>query len=267
MSKNDLTMLMSFKEASLCFDLLIGGGPPEGTRSILTLDQGQACVYLLLRNHQPSTIRSVLKDIDDFVKFDKTSDAIFEYPGGNVGIYAAIMEEIGKSQVVSIIQVTVAIFCMMAISFLSFRMALVLIVPLLFATLVTYSVLGYLNIGLFIATLPIASVGMGVGIDYGVYIFSRVRNELREGKTVPEAIKTALTTTGRAVTYTVFALTVGVLVLCFSPLRFAAIMGLMLAIVFFSSLLLTVIVLPLLLNMMKAETILKEWNFRKLIRK
>lgn len=168
---------------------------------------------------------------------------------------------------VSIIQVTVAIFCMMAISFLSFRMALVLIVPLLFATLVTYSLLGYLNIGLFIATLPIASVGMGVGIDYGVYIFSRVRNELREGKTVPESIQIALTTTGRAVTYTVFALTLGVLVLCFSPLRFAAIMGLMLAIVFFSSLLLTVIVLPLLLNMMKAETILKQWKISKLNRR
>ena len=89
-----------------------------------------------------------------------------------------------------------------------------------------------LGIGIKVATLPVVALGVGVGVDYGIYIYTRLTHYLKEGLEMREAYYQALTTTGRAVAFTGFALAVGVFTWMLSPIKFQADMGMLLTFMF-----------------------------------
>ena len=92
--------------------------------------------------------------------------------------------------------------------------------------------MAYLDIGIKVATLPVVALGVGVGVDYGIYIYSRLTYYLKEGYDMQEAYYQALSTTGRAVAFTGVALGVGVITWILSPIKFQADMGILLTFMF-----------------------------------
>ena len=96
------------------------------------------------------------------------------------------------------------------ISFASWRAVICIMVPLALTSFLAEALMAYLGIGVKVATLPVIALGVGVGVDYGIYIYSKMTSFLRSGMSVQEAYYNTLTTTGEAVSLTATMLAVGV---------------------------------------------------------
>jgi predicted RND superfamily exporter protein len=84
----------------------------------------------------------------------------------------------------------------------SFHAGWLMVLPMIFATILTYAYMGINNISVNINTVPVIAVGIGVGIDYAIYIMNRIREEMAALRDLPAAVMKALATTGFAVTFT-----------------------------------------------------------------
>jgi len=107
-----------------------------------------------------------------------------------------------------------------------------IIIPLGLTSALCQALMAYLGIGIKVATLPVVALGVGVGVDYGIYIYNRLTYYLKEGLPMQEAYYSALSTTGRAVAFTGIALGVGVITWILSPIKFQADMGILLTFMF-----------------------------------
>ena len=101
-----------------------------------------------------------------------------------------------------------------------------------------------LDIGLTVSTLPVIALGVGIGVDYGIYILSSMNQQLREGVNVKAAYLAALKERGSAVLITGITLAIGVSTWFFSDLKFQVDMGILLTFMFLVNMLAAVIVLP-----------------------
>ena len=118
------------------------------------------------------------------------------------------------------------------VSFASWRAVLCIVVPLALTSFLCQALMAYLEIGVKVATLPVIALGVGVGVDYGIYIYSKLAHFLRRGLSIQEAYYNTLTTTGEAVSLTGAMLAVGVATWIWSPIKFQADMGMLLTFMF-----------------------------------
>jgi predicted RND superfamily exporter protein len=100
------------------------------------------------------------------------------------------------------------------------------------------------GIGLKISTLPMVALGAGIGVDYGIYLFSRMQGFLQEGFSVRDAYERTLRVTGASIIFTGVTLAIGVMTWVFSPLKFQADIGVMLTFMFLVNMLGAIILLP-----------------------
>ena len=106
------------------------------------------------------------------------------------------------------------------------------ILPLMLTSVLGNALMAFLGIGVKVATLPVIALGVGVGVDYGIYIYSRLESFLRMGMPLQEAYYQTLKSTGKAVFFTGICLAIGVATWAFSAIKFQADMGLMLTFMF-----------------------------------
>jgi predicted RND superfamily exporter protein len=111
-------------------------------------------------------------------------------------------------------------------------------------SLLAYALMAILEIGLKTSTLPVVALGVGVGVDYGIYIYSRLRSIRAEGKALHEAYRATLNIAGTGVLFTGVTLAVGVATWIFSPLKFQADMGVLLTFMFLVNMIGAVVLLP-----------------------
>ncbi|MDH3589710.1 MAG: MMPL family transporter, partial [Gammaproteobacteria bacterium] len=124
------------------------------------------------------------------------------------------------------------------------RSVLCIVIPLGLVSLLAYALMAILEIGLKVSTLPVVALGVGVGVDYGIYIYSRFKAFMSEGLPVAEAYHATLRTTGIGVMFTGLTLAIGVVTWIFSPLKFQADMGLLLTFMFLVNMLGAIVLLP-----------------------
>ncbi|MCH6572396.1 MAG: MMPL family transporter, partial [Proteobacteria bacterium] len=129
-------------------------------------------------------------------------------------------------------------------TFRSERAVLCIVVPLGLVSLLAYALMAFLEIGLKVNTLPVVALGVGVGVDYGIYIFSRLQEYLRRGETLHAAFLETLSVTGNGVVFTAVTLGIGVATWIFSPLKFQADMGILLTFMFLVNMLGAIFLLP-----------------------
>jgi predicted RND superfamily exporter protein len=145
---------------------------------------------------------------------------------------------------------------MCILTYWSLFAGLVFILPLLVSNYLTFAFMGFMDIGLNVNTLPISALGIGLGVDYGLYHVSRIREEYHICKNHEQAFITALHTTGGAVFFTATTLIAGVIFwYILSPLRFQAEMGLLLALWMFSSAVGGIVLIPTFLAVTKPKFI------------
>ncbi len=210
----------------------IDGGLQNVPPGLMNRDCSLAMVVLFLDDHKAETISTVVDAAQTFQKEFGNEQVHFALAAGNAGVEAATNQEIAvaQGQILLLVYGVVA-----ALVFLSFRSSIAvycIIIPLGLTTVLCQALMAYLGIGLKVATLPVVALGVGVGVDYGIYIYNRLTYYLKRGLPMQEAYYQALSTTGRAVAFTGFALGVGVITWTLSPIKFQADMGILLTFMF-----------------------------------
>jgi predicted RND superfamily exporter protein len=218
--------------------------PIETASGLLNDDGSVIPVMIYLRDHKAETIKRVIAAVKEFRAANGTERARFQLATGNIGVMAATNEVVAAAQTPMIMWVYAAVILLCLLSFRSWRGALCVIVPLVVVSYLGYALKYYLNIGLKTSTLPVIALGVGIGVDYGIYLFSAIQERLGEGETFEDAVCFAFATMGTSVMFTGSALAVGVGTWAFSALKFQADMGLLLSFLFFFNMLGAMLLMP-----------------------
>jgi len=238
---------------------MIGGDQGyDETQDMFTKDYREGTIAVFLKDRKPDTLRNVIADTHDFIKKNQTSDIQFKLPGGLVGICAAIIDEIEKNEFVRVAVVVVVCLLLTVLAFRSLAAALIIFVPLLIGKAITMAFMGYGGIGFFIYTLPVITLGFGLGIDFSLYILARLKEEISDSGDFNRGYIKALATSGRAVLFTGLTMTGGLLTLVLSQMRFQAILGSMLSVVVMANTIIALVFFPVLLSVIKPKFLFKE---------
>ncbi|MGI9289529.1 MAG: efflux RND transporter permease subunit, partial [Pseudomonadales bacterium] len=200
--------------------------------SLMNRDCSLALGLLFLDDHKAETLERVVDAVEKFAADNDTDKIKFVLAAGNAGIEAATNQEIEIAQQQILIFVYTVVAALVFLSFRSFVAVICIIIPLGLTSALCQALMAQLGIGIKVATLPVVALGVGVGVDYGIYIYNRLVHYLTEGLPMREAYYRALTTTGRAVAFTGITLGVGVITWIMSPIKFQADMGMLLTFMF-----------------------------------
>jgi len=211
---------------------------------LLNSDCSVMPVMLFTRDHKAQTIEGIVAAVKHFEAEHGNKDVSFKLATGNVGVMAATNEAVAAAQWPIMICVFGAVVLLCLTSFRSVRGVLCILVPLGLVSLLSYALMTVLEIGLKVNTLPVAALGVGVGVDYGIYLYSRFRTYYRAGDSVRDAYFKTLEVTGNGVFFTGLILATGLATWMFSPLKFQADMGLLLAFLFVMNMVGALVLLP-----------------------
>jgi len=212
--------------------------------SLRNTDCSMAPVILFLDDHKAATLERVVAAVEDFRAHYDTGAVTFELAAGNAGVEAATNRVIEEAQTKMLLWVYGVVTLLCLLNFRSLRITACIILPLVITSVLGQALMAYLGIGVKVATLPVIALGVGIGVDYGIYIYSALQFYLRRGEPLKEAYFAALKSSGTAVAFTGLTLAVGVGTWIFSPIKFQADMGLMLTFMFFWNMLGALFVLP-----------------------
>jgi len=191
-------------------------------------------INLYTVDHQAPTIEHIVEKIKEFKAAGGDTDKItFRLASGNVGVMAATNEavEAADKWVNLALFISVSILCML--TFRSLRLTLCVIIPLALVTVLCNGLMAMLGIGLKVNTLPVVALGVGVGVDYGIYLFERIKHEMSHARlSLTDAYVEALKQRGTASLFTAVTMTISVGTWYFSALKFQADMGILLAFMF-----------------------------------
>ena len=154
----------------------------------------------------------------------------FVMAGGLMGILAAVNDEVERSHVANIILIFVVIFVLHSVTYQSMSSGAIILLQIMTATMLSLAYMAIKGMGLNINTLPVQSVGVGIGVDYAIYIVDRIRHEVVDTSDIDEAVRRAVRTTGMAVSFTATTIVGGIFLWSFSRLRFQADMAQLLSI-------------------------------------
>lgn len=168
----------------------------------------------------------------EYAQFDKICPINFALATGNVGVMAATNEVIKSKEIVTLAIVYLVVLVFMYISFWQIGGVLCVVLPLSLVSLTAYGLMAELEIGMKVATLPVVALAVGIGVDYGIYIYSTIQEGLYNGDDLETAMYNTLRKTGKAVVFTGITLGGGVITWLWSDLKFQADMGLMLLFMF-----------------------------------
>ena len=201
-------------------------------------------VMIFTEDHKAETIERIVKAIKAFIRDIPTDKVNFRLASGQVGVMAATNESVKAAQIPMLIWVYLAVTGLCLVTFRSVRATLCVILPLVLVSTLAQALMTFLKIGLTVNTLPVVALGVGIGVDYGIYIISPLLGNLKHGMPMKEAYLKTLRTTGSAVMFTGFTLSIGVSTWIFSALKFQMDIGILLSFMFLLNMFGAIILLP-----------------------
>jgi len=238
----------------------LAGASPLATAWVLTPRREATQITIYCRNREGENIQRIVARTQKFFADPKNQVEGVEFkPGGGlIGQLAAGNQEIIDNDLRLNILAFATIYIIVLVTYRSFMAGLYLLFPLALANAAINAYMGAHDIGININTLPVVTVGVGFGIDYAIYIVSRIIEELALGRELHDATYHALVTSGKAVAFTALTLVASVLFWYWSSIRFDAEMGLLLAVWMFVSMLGAMTILPVLIVMFDPKFIHRE---------
>lgn len=202
--------------------------PPE----LKNNDCSFAPVAIFLADHKAETLQRAVKVVQEFAAENNSDEIKFVLATGNAGVEAATNEVISEAQNSMLLLVYAVVCFLVFLSFTSIPAVICIIVPLALTSILCQALMAYLGIGIKVATLPVIALGVGIGVDYGIYIYGRLESFLLEGQDLQTAYFNTLRSTGKAVAFTGITLAIGVGTWIWSPIKFQADMGKLLTFMF-----------------------------------
>jgi predicted RND superfamily exporter protein len=208
--------------------------------------------------HTKNLIVHDLKAVEGVPKYQPTNSwtrgVQFVMAGGVMGILAAINDEVERGHVANISLILLVIYVLQTLTYRSLWSGTIIVIQLATATMFSLAYMALKGVGLNINTLPVQSVGVGIGVDYAIYIVDRIRQEVAEtGGDIDEAVRRTVSTTGMAVTFTASTIVGGIILWSFSNLRFQAEMAQLLVILMVVNMLGAITIVPAFYSIVKPK--------------
>jgi len=201
-------------------------------------------IIVFMEDHKAQTIERVIAAVEKFALEEQTDELKFRLATGPVGVMAATNQTVDEAQLPMMLYVYGAVTLLCLISFRSVRATIAVVLPLYVVSTMAQALMVSLEIGLTVSTLPVIALGVGIGVDYGIYILSSMSSQLKEGIQLSQAYRNALIERGSAVLFTGITLALGVSTWVFSDLKFQVDMGILLTFMFLVNMLGAVLLLP-----------------------
>jgi len=218
----------------------------------LAYKNGQFVVFY--KDTKGDTVREAIARAKKFIAEHPLQGVKMRLAGGFIGTTAALNEEIAASERQVTLMVILTVYLLVWGSYGSFVAANMVMVALIAAGVASYMYISFMGIGMNINSLPVTAVGMGIGVDYILYVVDRIRREVPIEGSMIQGIKRAISTTGMAVTFTATTMIAGIIPWYFmSSLRFSAEMALLLAILLVTHWLSALLLTPALFAIIKPK--------------
>ncbi|WP_374341877.1 RND family transporter [Methyloversatilis sp.] len=207
----------------LMFAYMASSPIPGALKEYISPDENEANMVFFYKDHQADTINRVVALAEEGkARIEAEVPGLkIELGGGIIGVTAAANQALHTDHMIIIPAVMLLAFFLVMAYYQSLHAGWLMVLPMLFATVMTYAYMGWANIGISVNTVPVIAVGVGVGIDYAVYFMDRIREEMAASRNIHRAVINAVATTGYAVSFTAATLIAGVVMWIFmSDLRF-----------------------------------------------
>jgi hypothetical protein len=215
---------------SQLFFLLTSGSRRGEYDRFFDMNYTNATIAVFYKDYTHETIEHSIARAKQYITDHQaqTEGVRYRLAGGLIGILAAVNEEVEWSYRVNLILILIVVFLLSYATYVSVIGALIVMLPSLVAQPLSEAVMYLFGIDMNINSLPVAAVGIGIGIDYGYYVLSRIVEELSAGVSFDHAIRRMFETTGKTVLFTGVSLTASIIFWVFFPMKFQADMALLL---------------------------------------
>ena len=234
-----------------------GASVPGVITEFMDLDGRIANFVVFFKDATGATVYAAMQAAKDYLSTHPVPGVKALFAGGIVGTTAAANEEVAKSELRQTGLIIAMVMLAVLLTYRSLNAALLVFVVLALAVMINRAYMGWRGIGLNVSTLPVTAVGVGLGVDYAIYMLDRIREEVRH-RTLDDAIEVALATTGAAVLFTALAVIAGIAYwVPGSSLRFESEMAMLLSLLTLSHMVGSVTVLPLLIRITRPAFIMR----------
>ncbi len=217
------------KEIGQLFYVFTNSSAPGDLNRFMDTSGRYATVLTLFRGYSHKIITEAIDYGKEFAKHNQTGDVEFKFAGGLFGILAAVNDAVESSYWTNIFMIWFIVYICLYLTYGTFLCCAILMIPVIMSQLVAEALMVMMKIDLNVNSLPIAAAGAGVGVDYGIYHFSRMIDSYDEIGELDEAVDHATATTGKAIIFTATTMIAGTIFWWFSALKFQAEMGFLLA--------------------------------------
>lgn len=231
----------------LMFTFMAASPIPGALNEFANTDENIANIVFFYKDHQAQTIKRAIAQAREGIALlgDNIRDFRIELAGGGIGVNAAINDAVKHDNYLIVPTVLAISFAFVWMFYGSFHAGWLMVLPMLFATVMTYAYMSIFRIGMNVNTVPVIAVGIGVGIDYAIYIMNRIREEMAVAHDLRQAVMKAIATTGFAVTFTATTLIAGVVMwVLLSDLRFQSDAALLLSLMLVLNALAAMLLVP-----------------------
>ncbi|WP_218939135.1 MULTISPECIES: efflux RND transporter permease subunit [Pseudomonas] len=201
-------------------------------------------IVAYLEDHKADTLSHVVKAAETFAAAHNDENRHFLLAAGSAGIEAVtnIVVESANGKMLLALYGAVTLLCFVA--FRNWRATFIAVLPLFISTVLCEALMVLLGIGMKVATLPAITLGVGIGVDYALYLLSVQLQQQKAGRSLGEAYRYALRFTGRVVALVGMTLAAGVVTWVWSPIKFQADMGILLTFMFIGNMIGALILIP-----------------------
>jgi predicted RND superfamily exporter protein len=253
-------------------DSALGGVQTRAPRELFNQGCSFLSLYVYLKDHKAATLDRVVNEVEAFIAEQNGAprpagtqgdppggsglawggpaqrpgdpDVRFMLAAGSAGIDAATNIVVQQAMREMLLWVYGAVLLLCWITFRSWRAVVAAVLPLMLTSILCEALMVALGMGVKVATLPVIALGVGIGVDYALYVLSVMLARLRAGDSLSDAYHHALRFTGRVVMLTGVTLALAVGTWAFSPIKFQADMGILLAFMFVLNMLGALVLLP-----------------------
>ena len=196
---------------------------------LVNYDLNEAVIQARFAKVDSKAYDGFVKLMNNYIKQNST-DKIKMRITGLPHIYVHLDRSLLTSQFSSLGIAIILMLIIVSLTLWSLQSGLMAMVPLLITIIISYGFMGYVGIPLNVATVLVASITLGVGIDYAVHIVSHYRAYRQSGLGVMDALKETIRTSGNAIFINLVAVAAGFFIFIFSNLvplnQFAILMSL-----------------------------------------
>lgn len=232
----------------------LGAVQTRAPRELFNQNCSMLSLYVYLKDHKAATLTAVVAKVEQFAAANNSPQEQFLLAAGSAGIEAATNIVVKQAMRDMLLWVYGAVILLCYATFRSWRAVMVAVLPLVLTSILCEVLMVWLGMGVKVATLPVIALGVGIGVDYALYVLSVVLARMRGGASLSDAFHHALQFTGRVVMLTGITLAIAVATWIFSPIKFQADMGILLAFMFLWNMVGALVLLPALAHFLLPAT-------------